>query len=108
MGNLYLTYPLINPLNSLLQDKPWRWTIECDKVFTDAKTALNSATGLVHYDSKLPLRLLQMHQHTEWELLFHMFPQVERNDPSHMPHKLSHLQREKEALSIVFGINRFH
>ena len=79
------------PLHMLLRaNQPWKWTEECEKAFQDAKKSVTLAPVLVHYDPDLPITLATDTSAT--------LSGSERN----------YVQIEKEALSIVFGIKKFH
>ena len=108
IGNLST---LIHPLNELLKMyHPWNWTQECAKAFVDAKEALSSSTVLAHLDPKLPINLAgdassygigaiisQVYQDGS-EFASHTLTKSEKN----------YTQLEKEALSLFFGIKKFH
>ena len=58
MENLFQIYPLLHPLNSLLQaDKKREWSPERDKAFQLAKEQLTSASVLTHYDPSFLITL---------------------------------------------------
>eukprot|EP00731_Ephydatia_muelleri_P034396 Em0058g2a len=77
---------LLNPLNELLRkDVQWKWTDQREQAFKQAKQCLTSPNVLVHYDPTLPIKLAGD-------------ASAERN----------YAQLEKEALSLIFGVKKFH
>ena len=106
---------LVQPLNALqCSHVPFIWTPECDAAFMKAKAALSSETFLTHYDVKRPLLLAcdasaygigavlshVMDDGSERPIAFasRMLTSSERN----------YAQLQKEALSLVFGVKKFH
>ena len=50
--------PLVQSLNALLKaGQSWKWDQACEEAFQAAKQQLSSSPVLVHYNSKLPIRL---------------------------------------------------
>jgi hypothetical protein len=90
------------------------WTKECQKAFREAKRLVTSDQVLCHYDPNLPIRLAcdaspfglgavlshVMKDGTEHPIAFasRTLNKAERN----------YSQIDKEALSIVFGVKKFH
>ena len=106
---------LINPLNALLlKNQPWKWTRECEQAFESAKLALSSATVLVHYDPKLPLRLAaDASAYGVGAVISHIYPDGEERPIAYASRTLTsteknYSQLEKEALSLIFGVRKFH
>ena len=106
---------LLHPLNTLLQkDTPWEWTKECDSAFKAAKAKIVDSNVLVHYDPNLPIRLAGdasaygigavishlMEDGTEHPIAF--------ASRTLLPNEKNYSQVEKEALSLIFGIRKFH
>ena len=106
---------LLHPLHNLLKaNQPWKWSAECQQVFQKVKHCLTQAPVLVHYNPDLPLVLAadasayglgavishRWADGTEKPIAFasRTLNSSERNYP----------QVEKEALSLVFGIKKFH
>ncbi|KAL5467494.1 hypothetical protein EMCRGX_G031729 [Ephydatia muelleri] len=106
---------LLNPLNELLRkDVQWEWTDQREQAFKQAKQCLTSPNVLVHYDPTLPIKLAgdasaygigAVISHTlpdgsEWPIAFasRTLNASERN----------YAQLEKEALSLIFGVKKFH
>ena len=48
---------LAHPLYEVLDNKPFKWTANCDEAFGDIKRALTSETTLTHFDPGLPVEL---------------------------------------------------
>ena len=49
---------LVHPLNRLLlENAPWKWSIQCQETFRKLKDILKSAPFLAHYDPVKPVRL---------------------------------------------------
>ena len=107
---------LVGPLNSLLQkNQPWKWTKECEKAFEDAKEALSSSSVLVHYNPNLPLCLATdaSSYGVGAVIISHVFANGDEHPIAYASRSLTaseknYSQLEKEALSIVFGIKKFH
>ena len=106
---------LVGPLNSLLQkNQPWKWTKECEKAFEDAKEALSSSSVLVHYNPNLPLCLAtDASSYGVGAVISHVFANGDEHPIAYASRSLTaseknYSQLEKEALSIVFGIKKFH
>lgn len=103
------------PMHRLLQKGvPWKWSSECEKAFIDLKNAITSDSVLVHYDSKLPLVLdCDASSFGIGAALSHIMP-----DGTHRPIAFSsktlgssernYSQIEREALSLIFGVKKFH
>ena len=106
---------LLHPLHSLLHaGQRWKWSKECEKVFVKAKGLLMQAPVLAHYDPDRPLVLatdasayglgaVLSHRNqdgTEQPIAFasRTLNTSERN----------YSQLDKEALSLMFGVRRFH
>ena len=106
---------LLSPLYSLLQkDVKWCWTKECERAFKEAKETLSSATVLAHYDPRLPLRLAaDASSYGVGAVISHVFPDGSERPIAYASRSLtttekSYAQLEKEALSLVFGVRKFH
>ena len=106
---------LLHPLNSLLQhDQPWRWTPDCEEAFQQAKQALTSSNVLVHYDPALPLTLAgDASAYGIGAVISHTMPDGTERPIAFASRTLTSSERnyaqlEKEALSLVFGVKRFH
>jgi hypothetical protein len=107
---------LIHPLNTLLRaDTPWNWSQECLKAFMDAKEALTSSTVLAHFDPNLPIVLAG--DASSYGIGAVISVRIKTNG-SERPiafasrtlsqSEKNYAQLEKEALSLIFGIKKFH
>ena len=99
---------VLHPLHQLLeQNSEWQWTEQCEQAFTEAKRMITSEQVLTHYDLALPVRLACDASPTGiGAVLSHVMP-----DGSERPVAFasrSYAQIDKEALSIVWGVKRFH
>ena len=106
---------VLHPLNRLLKhDVKWEWNKECNSAFEDAKSKLLSAQVLVHYDPRLKLCLAtDASAYGLGAVLSHVMPNGEERPIAFASRTLTPAERnypqlEKEALSIVFGIKKFH
>ena len=106
---------LLQPLNDLLRpSKPWKWTKQCDKAFSKAKEAIFSTAVLVHYDPKLPLTLAgDASAYGIGAVISHILPDGTEKPIAFASHSLStsernYAQLEKEALSLIYGVKKFH
>ena len=106
---------ILQPLHRLLRcGQKWQWAKNCQQAFQTTKRALTSAPVLIHYDVKLPLRLAtDASQYGIGAVLSHIMPDGSDRPIEYASHTLSkseqnYSQIEKEALSIVFGIKKFH
>ena len=106
---------LLHPLNALLQNNhPWKWSEKCFKAFRLAKEHLMSAQLLTHYDPSLPLTLAaDASAYGIGALISHTFPDGSEHPIAFASRTLTsseknYAQLEKEALSLVFGVKKFH
>ena len=106
---------LIHPLNCLLQhDHKWKWTTECDLAFKQAKEVLSSSHVLVHYDASLPITLAgDASAYGIGVVISHVLPDGSEHPIVFASRTLSSSERnyaqiEKEALSLIFGVKKFH
>ena len=106
---------ITQPLNRLLCKKNhWKWTTKCQKAFTTLKTKLTSTNILVHYDVNLPLRLAcDASAYRVGAVISHIMTNGDEKPIAYVSHSLTkseknYSQIEKEALSIIFGIKKFH
>ena len=101
-------------LNDLLQKKSkWQWTTTHAKAVNAVKTALTSADILTHYDPSLPLSLAcDASPVGVGAVIFHTFPGGKEKPVAYASRKLTsaeqnYAQIQKEALGIVFGVQKF-
>ena len=106
---------LLHPLHTLLQHKrTWKWTKECAEVFSKAKQQLSSAPVLAHYDPQLPLQLAaDASSYGVGAVLSHKYPDGSERPITYasrtlLPSERNYAQIEKEALALIFGIQKFH
>ena len=106
---------LLQPLNALLQKgSAWKWSTDCENAFREAKERLTSAEVLCHYDPQLPLCLAgDASAYGIGAVISHTFPDGSERPVAYASRTLSssernYFQLEKEALSLVFGIRKFH
>ena len=102
------------PLNRLLgKGVEWSWKCSCQRAFTRLKTKLTTADKLVHYDLQKPIVLAT--GASPWGLgvvLSHVYPDEERPiafaSRSLSSAEKNYSQIDEEALSVIFGIQKFH
>ena len=106
---------LLHPLNNLLQKKTkWNWCAKCEEAFKLTKEQLISSKVLAHYDPKLPLRLAgDASPYGVGAVISHVSPDgLERPiayaSRTLTPAEKNYSQLEKEALSLIFGVKKFH
>ena len=106
---------MVHPLNQLLQkDAKWTWTPDCAEAFLAAKQALNSSKVLAHYDPSLPITLAgDASAYGIGSVISHVLPDGSEKPIAFASRTLSsseknYCQLEKEALSLVFGVKKFH
>jgi hypothetical protein len=106
---------LIHPLNELLRaHTPFKWTTECDDAFNAAKAHLLADTLLTHYDVNKPLRLAcDASQYGIGAVLSHIMENGDERPIAFASRTLTvsernYAQLQKEALSLVFGVKKFH
>ena len=104
-----------HPLNQLLcKDVKWAWSKKCNKVLEALKEQLASQSVLVHYDVNLPLRLAcDASSYGLGVVISHIMPDHSERPIAYASRSLSKTERnysqiEKEALSIIFGVTKFH
>ena len=103
------------PLHRLLkQSVQWEWKAEQQKAFDKAKTLLASSQVLVHLDPKLEIRLAcDASAYGIGAVLLHLMPDGSEKPIGFVSRTLTdakknYSQLEKEGLSCVYGIKRFH
>ena len=103
------------PLNHLLRkDKPWQWTQECQDCFVQIKEALTSAKVLAHFNPELQLGLAcDASAVGIGVVLFHRYQDGTERPVAYTSKSLNEVEKnysqiEREALSIIFGIKKFH
>ena len=106
---------LLKPLNDQLREGvSWRWTKDCAKAFAEAKTLLSNAPVLAHYNPSLPIKMAgDASTYGLGAVISHTFPDGSERPIAFASRTLSSAERnypqvEKEALSLVYGIRKFH
>ena len=106
---------LLQPLHELLrQDKNWKWTAGCQEAFEKAKNVLSSSEVLTHFNPSLQLQLAcDASPYGVGAVLSHVLPSGEEKPIAFASRTLNkaesnYAQLEREALSIVFGVRKFH
>ena len=106
---------IVQPLNQLLrQNARWKWSAECQEAFDMLKKKLASSEVLVHYDPALPLKLdCDASAYGVGVVLSHIFPNGEERPVAYASRTLTETERgyyqiEKEALSLVYGVKKYH
>ena len=103
---------LLHPLNNLLKSSS-KWS-DCELAFKAAKERLMAAPVLAHYDPKLPLRLAgDASNYGIGAVISHVYPDGSERLVAYASRTLSksecnYAQLEKEGLSVVFGVKKFH
>ena len=102
-------------LDCLLHIKvKWEWTEKCAESFKKLKEQLYSKLVLVHYDSKLPLRMAcDASSYGVGTVIAHVIPDGSEKPVAYASRTLSKSEKnyahiEKEALAIISGIKKFH
>lgn len=106
---------VVHPLNELLRHNvKWKWTkIEHD-AFCALKHKLGTAPVLTHFRSDLPLKLdTDASNYGIGAVISHIMPNGKERPIAFASRTLSKSERnyaqiEKEALSIIFGVKKFH
>lgn len=94
----------------------WCWSSTCDQVLETIKQELLSPRVLAHYDFELPVTVATHHSHYGiGAVISHVYPRV---DGPEQPITFASCtltssenncaQVEKEALSVIFGVKKFH
>ena len=104
-----------HPLNNLLRaGQKWKWTKQCEKAFQEAKEKLSTAEVLAHYDPRVPIRLAgDASSYGIGAVLSHVFADGTERPVAYasrtlLPNEQNYAQVEKEALSLIFGVQKFH
>lgn len=103
------------PLYRLLRhDQPWVWGAKQKKAFATSKDLLTSRNCLTHFDSSLKLTLMcDASAYGLGAVLAHVMPDGSEKPIGYSSGTLNKAERnysqlEKEGLSCVFGIKKFH
>ena len=106
---------LLQPLQNLLKaDQQWEWTQTCSEAFEAAKKLLVEAPVLAHYDPALPIKMAgDASSYGVGAVISHVFADGSERPVAFASRTLSaseknYSQLEKEALSLVYGVQKFH
>ena len=106
---------ILSTLNDLLRkDVEWKWTAQCQASFNLAKETLVSSKVLTHFDPSLPIRMAgDASAYGIGAVIAHVLPDGSERPIAFASRSLSsseknYAQVEKEALSLIFGVKRFH
>ena len=106
---------ILSTLNDLLRkDIEWKWTAQCQTSFNLAKETLVSSKVLTHFDPSLPIRMAgDASAYGIGAVIAHVLPDGSERPIAFASRSLSsseknYAQVEKEALSLIFGVKRFH
>ena len=105
----------LSPLHELLKKRArWRWGERQDHTFQAAKHALQANSLLVHYDGNKPLVLAcDASPQGLGAVLSHRMPDGTERPVAYASRTLSQAEKnysqvEKEGLTVVFGVTKFH
>ena len=106
---------LLHPLHMLLRAKQlWHWSKACEQAFQKAKKRLVEAPVLAHYDPELHIVLAaDASAYGVGAVISHKFPNGSERSVAFASRTLSaseknYAQVEKEALSLIFVVRKFH
>ena len=106
---------LLAPLNALLrQGIEWKWSTACQNSFDQAKKTLVSSDVLMHYNPDLPIVMAgDASAYGVGAVIAHVLPNGTERPVAFASRTLTNSERnyaqvEKEALSLIFGVKRFH
>ena len=92
----------------------WKWTKDEQKAFEAAKVMLCEDTVLVHFDPTMQVGIASNASEVGiGAVLFHRYPDGSEHQIYNMSKTLTETQRkygqiQKEALAIIFALNKFH
>ena len=106
---------ILHPLYDLLKHKQeWKWTTSCEQAFLKTKEMIASSQVMTHYDLSRPLYLAcDASSYGIAAVISHVMDDGGERPIAFASRVLSSSERnyaqiEKEALSIIFGIKKFH
>ena len=98
----------------LRQGVCWKWTLECAEALAQAKQSLSAESVLVYYNPQLQLRLAgDASCYGIGTVLLHQYPDGTEHPLAYasrtlQPSEKNYAQIEREALLLVFGVQKFH
>lgn len=105
----------LHPLNTLQQEGvKWEWSEECDRAFKETKRLITSDELLIHYDPARPIRLAcDASPYGIGCVLSHTIKDGSERPIAYASRSLTSAERnyaqiDREALSLVWGIKKFH
>ena len=106
---------MLAPLHKLLQKAmQWEWTHDCQKAFEACKEGLTGNSLLIHYDLNRELKLAcDASSYGQGAVLSHIKDDDQKRPIAYASGTLSSSERnyaqiEREALSIVYRVKKFH
>ena len=96
------------------KDQPWSWTGREQRAFQDLKEVLSSDTILAHFDPGTPIGIAcDASSVGIGAVLFHRYSDGSERPIANASKTLTETQRKysqvhKEALSVIFGLKKFH
>ncbi|XP_062865163.1 uncharacterized protein K02A2.6-like [Trichomycterus rosablanca] len=106
---------VLHPLNKLLQiGTKWEWSERCKKAFKETKSLITSDELLTHYDPSWPIRLAcDASPYGIGAVLSHTMADGSERPIAFASRSLTSAERnyaqiDREALSLVWGIKKFH
>ncbi|XP_052751530.1 uncharacterized protein K02A2.6-like [Galleria mellonella] len=105
----------LHPLYQLLKkNSPWNWNKTCEKTFQEVKQFLSSDKVLIHYNASLPLLLtVDSSSYGLGAVLAHRYPDGTERPISCASRTLTNAEKnysqlDKEALAILYGVQKHH
>ncbi|KAK3711153.1 hypothetical protein QZH41_006518 [Actinostola sp. cb2023] len=120
MANYYGKYiahlsTMLDPLNHLLKKgTPWKWTKDCENAFRTCKQSISEDSCLVPFDPKKPIKLdCDASSKGIGAVLSHIMEDGRERPIAFASRSLTKAERgysqlDKEALSLIFGVKKFH
>ena len=106
---------VLRPLHELLEaDKKWHWNEACEAAFARVKKLIASDIVLTHYDPSLPINIeCDASAYGIGAVMTHVMPDGSERPVLFTSRSLTKTERnysqlDKEALSIIFGIQKFY
>ncbi|KAL5017694.1 hypothetical protein ScPMuIL_005222, partial [Solemya velum] len=99
----------LEPIRALTKkDTPFIWSEQCEKAFTTLKKSLTESPVLAYFDSRKEVVIqVDSSQHGIGAVLLQEGRPIEYASRSLTPAERKWAQIEKEALSVLFGLERF-